>query len=159
MEPWEMLRLSMSPVRCGTGFRSLKLCRARAKRATLSLVKLAGKFAVLLLALSLFGSPLMACLQPDSTLTDEERECCRQMAGDCDEMPASHSCCKTTVRENEPYLSHSRLSISGPPQATLAILPVIQGSDLAEGIFQFAASSDAHAPPESPPSRTSILRI
>lgn len=129
------------------------------RKATLSLVKLVGKFAVLLLALSLFASPLMACLLPDSSLTDEERECCRQMAGKCDEMPSSHSCCKTTVRENDPYLSSSRLLPFGPPQATLAVLPATKTIDLPESISQMLVVPDGHAPPESPPFQTSILRI
>jgi hypothetical protein len=122
-------------------------------------VKSVGKFAILLLTLSIFASPLMACLQPDSALTDEERECCRQMAGDCEGMPSSHSCCKTTVRDGDPYLNSSRFSISGHPQDALAVLPIIKMIDLSESNSQFLACSDAHDPPESPPSKTSILRI
>jgi hypothetical protein len=121
-------------------------------------VKLAGKFAVLLLALSIFTSPLMACLQPNSALTDEERECCRQMADDCEGMPSSHSCCKMTVRDSDPYLSSSRLSISGHPQTTLAVLPIIEIIGL-PSISQLLACTDAHDPPESPPSNAFILRI
>jgi hypothetical protein len=117
------------------------------------------KLAVLVLTLSIFASPLMACLQPDATLTTEERECCRKMAGDCGKMPASHSCCKTTVRDTDPYLSNSRVQISVPAQATLAILPVSEIIGLPDLISQFVISSDAHAPPESPPLETSILRI
>ncbi len=117
------------------------------------------KLAALLLALSVFASPLMACLQPNATLTTEERECCRKMAGECGKMPSSHSCCKTTVREIDPYLSNSRVQISVPAQATLAILPVNEIIGLPDLISQFLTSSDAHAPPESPPVQTSILRI
>jgi hypothetical protein len=121
-------------------------------------MKLVGKLAVLLLALSIFASPLMACLQPDATLTSEERECCRKMAGECGEMPSSHSCCKTTIRDSDPYLSNSRVQISAPAQATLAIA-VSEIIALPDLISQFVTSSDAHAPPESPPVETSILRI
>src|SRR5437879_10432542 len=110
----------------------MKILHSDETNATLSLVKSVGKFAVLLLTLSIFASPLMACLQPDSTLTDEERECCRQMAGDCEGMPASHSCCKTTVRDNDPYLNSPRFSISEHPQDVLAVLPIIKMIDLAE---------------------------
>lgn len=117
------------------------------------------KLAALLLALSVFASPLMACLQPDATLTTEERECCRKMAGECGKMPSSHSCCKTTVRDTDPYLSNSRVQISAPAQATLAILPVNEIIGLPDLASQFVISSDAHAPPESPPVKTSILRI
>jgi hypothetical protein len=135
------------------------ILHCRWQNVTLSLVKSVGKFAVLLLALSLFASPLMACLLPNSSLTGEERECCRQMAGKCDEMPSSHSCCKTTVRDTDPYLSNSRVQISAPAQATLAILPVSEIIGLPDLISQFVISSDSHAPPESPPVKSSILRI
>jgi len=122
-------------------------------------VRLVCKLAALVLVLSVFASPLMACLLPDATLTAEERECCRKMAGECGKMPSSHSCCKTTVRDADPYLSNSRLQISAPAQATVAVLPLDQITGLPDLISQFVISSDAHAPPESPPVKTSILRI
>jgi len=121
-------------------------------------MKSIGKLAVLLLTLSIFASPLMACLLPDSAMTDEERECCRQMASNCEEMP-SHSCCQTTVHDAHPYLSISRLPISAPALATLAVLQVTEIIGRPELISQFVPSSDAHALPESPPVKTSILRI
>ena len=126
---------------------------------TLFKVRSVCKLAALLLALSVFASPLMACLQPETTLTSEERDCCRKMAGDCEEMPASHSCCKTTVRDTDPYLSSSRVQISAPTQAAVAVLPVSETIDLPNLISQFVTSSDAPPPPESPPVKTSILRI
>jgi hypothetical protein len=122
-------------------------------------VRSVGKLAALVLALSVFASPLMACLQSDATLTAEERECCRKMAGECGKMPSSHSCCKTTVRDADPYLINSRLQISAPAQATVAVLPVNEMIGVPNLGLQFVTSSDAHAPPESPPVETSILRI
>ena len=133
-------------------------CRP-AQRYTIGQMKSVCKLAALLLALSVFASPLMACLQPDATLTTEERECCRKMAGECGKMPASHSCCKTTVRETDPYVSNSRVQISAPAQAATAVLPVREIVGLPDLIAQFVISSDAHAPPESPPVKTSVLRI
>jgi hypothetical protein len=59
------------------------------------------------------------------------------MAGECGKMPASHSCCKTTVRDSDPYLSNSRDQISAPDQATLAILPVSEIIGLPDLISQF----------------------
>ena len=117
------------------------------------------KLAALLLTLSVFAPPLMACLQPDAALTTEERECCRKMAGDCGKMPNSHSCCKTTAPDRDPYVRNSRLQISVLAQATLAVLPVSETIGLPDLASQFVTSSDAHAPPESPPGKTSILRI
>jgi len=81
------------------------------------------------------------------------------MAGDCGEMPASHSCCKTTVQDTDPYLSSLRVQISAPTQAAVAVLPVSETIGLPNLISQFVTSSDAHPPPETPPVKTSILRI
>lgn len=81
------------------------------------------------------------------------------MAGDCGEMPASHSCCKTTVRDADPYISSSRLQIAAHAQVTIAVVPVSQTIGLTDLLSQFVTSSDAHAPPESPPVETSVLRI
>jgi hypothetical protein len=111
------------------------------------------------LALSLFASPVMACLVADSALTDEERECCRQMAGNCDQMPASHSCCQTTVRDSGPYLNNSRPAVSAPALIPLAVLPLHKAFRLPDSTSQSVGGADAHAPPASPLVKTSILRI
>lgn len=140
-------------------FRSQHNCSRSAVSDTLFQVKLVGKFVVLLMALSVFASPLMACLLPDSTLTDEERECCRQMAGDCGDMPASHSCCKTVVKDSDPYLSTARTLISAPTHVTVAVLPIAVAVNIRRPISLLAPCLHGHAPPESPPSTTSILRI
>jgi hypothetical protein len=139
--------------------RASRNCIRYRRPDTLSKVRSVCKLAALLLALSVFASPLMACLQPENTRTSEERECCRKMAGDCGEMPASHSCCKTTVRDADPYLSSSRVQISAPTQAAVAVLPVSETIGLQNLISQFVISSDAHAPPESPLVEISVLRI
>lgn len=60
-----------------------------------------------------------------------------------------------TVRDTDPYLSNSRVQISAPAQATLAILPISETVGLPDLVSQFGTSSDAHAPPESPPVETS----
>jgi len=51
--------------------RKLVVAVDAAETLHLPIVKVVGKFAVLLMALSVFASPLMACLLPDSTLTEE----------------------------------------------------------------------------------------
>jgi hypothetical protein len=128
------------------------------ERYTIEKVKSVGKVAVSLLALSFFASPVMACLLPSQALTDEERECCRQMAGNCDETPSSHSCCQAIIRDGGPYICNSHVVVSAPAQVALAILPLDKTIGLPENTSQFVAL-DAHAPPGSPPSHTSILRI
>lgn len=122
-------------------------------------VKWTGKFVVLLMALSVFASPLMACMLPDTALTQEERECCQDMDGRCGQMdmPASHSCCKLTVRDFDPYLVNSRVSMVHQP---VLILPhssnhVFLPQDLSRPEFLL---SD-HSPPLFLPDTSSILRI
>lgn len=48
------------------------------------------------------AAPLLACLMPGHDMTVQERECCKKMADMCGsaDMPQSHSCCKTEVRNN-----------------------------------------------------------
>jgi hypothetical protein len=68
-------------------------------------MKLVWKLSALAMLLIVAAAPVMACLAPDARLTDEERECCREMAGQCDEMPSSHSCCQPTVTsEHQSFL-------------------------------------------------------
>lgn len=122
-------------------------------------VKFVGKFAVSLLALFLFASPVVACIVADGALTDEERECCRQMAGNCDEIPSSHSCCQITVRDNGTYLANSHVVISAPAQIASAVVPLSKIIGLPNSISQLVGFSDAHAPPGSPPPKTFVLRI
>jgi len=121
-------------------------------------VNWAGKFTALLLAVALFSSPLMACLQPGNALTAEERECCRQMAGKCGG-EFSHSCCKSTLRDAVPYISSSRSTISVPLHVPVAILPVAAGLVSRNSDSLFFARSKIRAPAESPPEKISILRI
>ena len=47
-------------------------------------------------------APTMVCRMPASQMTAAEHACCRQMNGRCGSMhmPASHSCCQTTVETN-----------------------------------------------------------
>jgi hypothetical protein len=125
------------------------------------MVKLTGKLAVLALALSLQAVPLMACMIPDSLLTEEERACCKAMADDCGqmEMPSSHSCCTVTVHQGDPFLVNSRFA-SGPLQSAAGV-PLIGGSDvfLPLTLMQRPFVALIHSPPVSPPSVFSILRI
>ena len=124
------------------------------------MVKWTSKLAVLALALSLWASPLMACMLPDATLTVEERECCLTMANDCGdmEMPASHSCCTVTVREASPYLVKARFAASHSQPAG-SILDVAKSIPSLESFSPVEKSIMAHSPPVSPPQSLSVLRI
>jgi len=124
------------------------------------MVKWTGKLVILSLALSLGASPLMACMLPDSTLTPEERECCKRMADQCGQMeiPSSHSCCTVTVRQIDPYIINPRFAST---HSQLVVAPLIGGTDvfLPAGLSQVGSLAQADSPPVSPPQVASILRI
>ena len=124
------------------------------------MVKWIDKLAVLVMVMSVWASPLMACMVPDALLTLEERECCKQMADDCGQMdmPSSHSCCKLVAQQADPYLVNSRFptihSVVGlvlfvtTTENSLSLSPARANTGLA-----------GHSPPVSPPETISILRI
>ena len=100
----------------------------------------------------------MACMVSGDALTESERECCEQMADNCGSsaMPDSHSCCKTTVQQLDPYLTSSRFdfSYSHPAVVQVSVTDFHAPEAVAE-----AQSSQADSPPVSPPKALSILRI
>jgi hypothetical protein len=64
------------------------------------------KLASVFLLVWMFAAPAMACLLPIAQLTQEEKACCRRMAGMCDEMAknTSHSCCQKVRTHNASYV-------------------------------------------------------
>jgi len=80
-------------------------------------MKLAIHFRLLLVVL-LLGGPIMACAVRDAQLTADERQCCKEMGGDCGQgasgMPMSHSCCQTSVQPPHDFRPSSTFSSSTP---------------------------------------------
>src|SRR5260370_11765648 len=80
-------------------------------------MKLAIHFRLLLVVL-LLGGPIMACAERDAQLTADERQCCKEMGGDCGQgasgMPMSHSCCQTSVQPAHDFRPSSTFSSSTP---------------------------------------------
>src|ERR1700747_3556577 len=72
----------------------------------------------MLLVVLLLGGPIMACAIPDAQLTAAEKQCCRDMSGDCQQdasgMPMSHSCCKTSVQPPHDFRPSSTFSPAAP---------------------------------------------
>jgi hypothetical protein len=124
----------------------------------LYMLKRSYKIVALIVVSCVWGSPLMACMIPGDALTEAERECCQQMGDSCGSatMPDSHSCCKTTVQQIDPYLAKSRLDSSF---TFSAIIPVAQPDFLAPVSAVPMQAAHAHSPPVSPPETISILRI
>jgi hypothetical protein len=105
--------------------------------------------------------PAMACLAPNSQLTDAEKACCRKMANNCGDMgtDSSHSCCKPKAQSGaHPYV------ITAAKVSQHSIVDVVlrigsQPSKLA-GLQQFSNAATIpgdHSPPTS--ISTTILRI
>lgn len=124
------------------------------------MLKWTSKLAVLGLAISVWASPLMACMLPGGYLTVEERACCKHMADNCGQMtmPASHSCCKVVVRQADSYLLNSRFSAVHSITTVTLFGAAIDDLQPASRL-QAHVTLVGHSPPTSPPETISILRI
>ena len=118
------------------------------------------KFGAVLLALSIGGTPVMACLLPDGGDAEAARECCRKMADQCGQMgmPSTHSCCKVTRRQSDSYVVKSRFASARDQHLSVPLIATTDNLPL--GSFSLASSvAQAHSPPVSHAGAISILRI
>jgi hypothetical protein len=100
----------------------------------------------LLVVVLLFGWPIMACAIPVAQLTADEKQCCKDMGGDCAQragMPISHSCCKTAVVPPPDFRPSSTFSFTAPMVVNAVEFPL--ALSLAEQRGQFASW-----PPQDP---------
>jgi hypothetical protein len=117
----------------------------------------------LLLIALLLGGPIMACAIPNAQLTFEEKQCCKDMGGDCgrgaSDMPMSHSCCKAAVQPPHDFRPCSTFAFSVPSLAiSVAGLPF--AIPFAEPSSQFASwLSQAPSPPRGALDASAPLRI
>ena len=122
-------------------------------------MNLARKLVGLLLLAVMWGYPAMACVSSAHEITDAERECCKHMTQECGSvdmpMSASHSCCRTEVRQPRSMLLAASAHIA-PPVAVHAVYIDVSTLHLRETAF---ALFQLHPLPESPPGSSSILRI
>jgi hypothetical protein len=105
----------------------------------------------------------MSCAIPDAQLTAAEKQCCKDMGGDCGQvasgMPMSHSCCKTPVQTPHDFRPASTFSSTTPYLVISAadFPPVVA---LAEQSGQFAPwLSRALSPPLAALDAFAPLRI
>lgn len=122
-------------------------------------MKLVAKFGASILLLLLLGVPVMACLQPQAEMTSEERECCKQMAGQCAGMDgsSSHSCCTKAAQPGSSALVRARTAFT----LDLSFIAVLSSEQFSNPVLiqerpQILAS---HSPPESPPTDITVLRV
>src|ERR1700747_3220609 len=117
----------------------------------------------LLLAVLLVGGPIMACAIPNAQLTAAEKQCCKDMGGDCGQdasgMPMSHSCCKTSVQPPHDFRPSSTFS-SPAPYSVISAIQFLPAPFLAEQSGQFTPClSRALSPPLATPDASAPLRI
>jgi len=126
----------------------------------LFMVKWTGKVVILVLAASLWATPLVACMLPDALLTEAERDCCSTMADQCGgtAMSESHSCCKMTVREIDPYLTNARF-VPDQVQPAAAWFDAAESDPSPETFSSMTLWAHTHSPPISPPESITVLRI
>lgn len=133
-----------------------------ASRAMLGMVNWRIKVGAHALALLLFVVPvLMVCLVPTATLTAAERECCKQMAGQCGKagMGGSHSCCERSANPEDLNLVKAKPSHFAPDLGTVALVAPAGAQPVLMADFPASELSAIHGPPESPPASVSVLRI
>lgn len=139
--------------------------RLRGWRGKLENMGVVRKVGVPALALMLSAVPTMACLLPWATFTPSERECCKQMAGQCGRMgmPNSHSCCQELASPDDLSFVKAQSAQIGSDLGSIAvhsgpatIHPLLFLSNHFARVDWF---DGLHGPPESPPFSTTILRI
>lgn len=115
---------------------------------------------VSLLAMVLFGGPLLACTVPGAQLSPDEKECCKQMGGACHQNGSrSHSCCESVVQPQRDLLPSSTFFFSGPTLVVSAVqlpaeLPLGEQSGPFAGLL-----SHAYSPPDEAVGTAAPLRI
>jgi len=106
---------------------------------------------------------MMACAIPDAQLTAAEKQCCKDMSGDCQQdasgMPMPHSCCKTSVQPPHDFRPSSTFSPSAP-YLVISAVEFLSIPSLAEPSGQFAPwLSRALSPPLATLDAFAPLRI
>src|SRR5215813_1059059 len=117
------------------------------------------KFAAVILALALWGSPLLDCMLRSDALTEQERECCQEMADQCGSsaMPSSHSCCKELPQSgSNSFLVGKSKNLC--PEAVQPLVVVAIAPALPIEIV-LAVKGHLHTPFKSPPGSQTVLRI
>ena len=112
---------------------------------------------VLTVAVAWGVAPQIACFMPDQTLSQQEKDCCNEMASDCGGSNMTHECCRTVVR-TDTGIAAKVLRHALPDSVLTNIgIPVVRPMSL-DGSRQLATRNN-HAPPHDREALSSILRI
>ncbi len=100
---------------------------------------------------------------PMAAMSTEERACCKHMAKQCGDagMSQSHSCCQRSVGGLNFDLLPAKSNLLNHQLAVLALhfIPATADLVLPTETLLSRGISIGHAPPGSPPSSISVLRI
>jgi hypothetical protein len=115
------------------------------------------------LAVLLLGAPTMACVVPDAQLTAEEKQCCKEMGGDCQPdqsgMPMPHSCCKTAAQPRNDFRPSSAISAPVPYSVVVFVEPSTAFFTADQFTEHALWLRQSHAPPGEAADASSPLRI
>jgi hypothetical protein len=119
------------------------------------------QFGVLVLLLVSCLAPAMACVVSSTEMNPEERACCRMMENQCgqmDNMPGSHGCCQKTSPSVHDNALDTKAVTFHPVVAPVVWLAAFEMVNRPVTVIGWVEHPD-YAPPNSPPSTISILRI
>jgi hypothetical protein len=108
----------------------------------------------------MLGVPTMACMTPESQMSEAEQACCKAMAHQCGDMAdtSGHSCCETVVQHHDPAILKS-VSIHSPEiyfftfAIESSLVPALSDP------FTYVRETLRHPPPGSASPSIEILRI
>ena len=120
------------------------------------------RFKVVALTVALVWTllPQLACFLPETMMTAEEHECCKRMAGDCDQaMMPQHQCCRYEIRTDKAITAthrdnHSQVEMP----ATMAAIAGFEHV-LVHDSNRFTGVALLSSPPGNPAQASSVLRI
>jgi hypothetical protein len=129
----------------------------------MTLLTLARRLGVFVLAVLFAALPVMACAVPNAAMTPAERECCKKMAGRCGAMgmAKSHPCCQVTATPADFHALKTASSQLHHVSLVLAhTLPLTSQAAVYFSLAQWSSQvSCTHSPPGLDSITTTILRI
>jgi hypothetical protein len=123
-------------------------------------LKTFAKFASAFLLVWLFASPAMACLLPIAQLSPEEKACCREMGGMCDDMAknTSHSCCAKVQSHSPSFViaKSASASVHQPSETPLYTAHIIRTIPIA-ACSESTPAEYGYPPGYSPPTLPELI--
>ena len=112
---------------------------------------------VLIVAMAWGVAPQIACFMPDQTLSQQEKDCCKEIASDCAGSNMSHECCRTVVRTDVGIAAKAIRHVLPDSHLPNITTDIVRPMPL-DGSRQLATRNN-YAPPHDRKALSSILRI